>query len=305
MNLRNNPKQKSLYYAGTIKSGQKENKRKLRRERYARKIAKETAITSNMMKLIMVAQSNDPLVHLEFWKENLQSDYPVIEIKKSNLTYGGIGVFVTSNCFFLPRNLMYIPHSLIEPQLNPAEEGTQMSDYQFAIYKGNAISYIFPTLDPNPKLPCAQFINTPLRKTQGYYKDNVSEGCLQAMHTGNVSLLGRYPGGFLGHQIIYPGFEILGPYMSAHHLPIVSDYHHNRVNYDKRWKDETKEALKKQGNWVKEIKENFKKEITYWKKAAHNIYLKLNKNTPSYTILALEYDQDDDNDEDYQDDRNK
>ena len=50
---------------------------------------------------------------------------------------------------------MYIPHSLEEPQPNPAEEGTPMSDYQFAVYKGNAKSYIFPTLDPNPKMPYA------------------------------------------------------------------------------------------------------------------------------------------------------
>jgi len=38
-----------------------------------------------MIKILTIAKSDDPSLHLNFWKENLKLDYPVIEIKKSNL----------------------------------------------------------------------------------------------------------------------------------------------------------------------------------------------------------------------------
>ena len=76
-----------------------------------------------------------------------------------------------------------------------------MSQYQFALRQGGKIVYLFPTLDADSSLPCAQFINSPLRKTQGKYSQEVNPQCQQAMHRGK-----KPPGGFRGHKTIYPGF---------------------------------------------------------------------------------------------------
>jgi len=78
-------------------------------------VEKEAAIQANMIKLLTIVKSDNTDFHLIliFWQENLRSYYPVMEIKQSNLVKGGIGVFVTDNCIFLPKELMLIPHSPI------------------------------------------------------------------------------------------------------------------------------------------------------------------------------------------------
>jgi len=116
---------------------------------------------------------------------------------------------------------MFIPRSTFALQDSQAEVGSIMSKYQFAVKCQIRTCYIFPTLEVDASLPCAQLIDTPLRKTQGYYNNNT-------MHVGNVTLLGKPPGGFRSHTIIYPGFEVLGPFMSSYRLPIAEDYWTNR-----------------------------------------------------------------------------
>lgn len=275
MNLRQNPKRKSIQDIGTAKIYRKYTDKSRNSIKYVKRIEKEAAIEANMVKLLTIVKNDNPAIHLQFWQENLRSDYPVIEIRRSNLINGGFGVFVTDNCYFLPIGLMFIPNCIEAPHNEPAEKDTIMSHYQFAVFDGNKKSYIFPTLEPNPKLPCAQFINTPLRKTQGEYSNGICDGCVQAMHLGNARLLGRYPGGFKSHRIIYPGFEVLGTYMSSHRLPIIKDYYQRRTSYEKNWKDATQEASRKERLCIQEIKEQFKDQITYWRKYASKIHFKL------------------------------
>jgi len=224
-----------------------------------------------MIKVLTITKSDDPSLHLNFWQENLKSDYPVIEIKKSNLKNGGLGVFATDNCIFLPKGLMYLPNVDGQPRDTPAEEGTTMSNYQFSITLEGRTKYIFPTLEHNSQLPCAQFINTPLRKTQGHYSTEVNPNCKQAMHVGNSVLLGKFPGGFRGNQVIYPGFEILGSYSSSYCLPKAEDYDRKCKDYEKQWNEETQIALQKERRWRTEITTKNQKKINYWRKFASSI----------------------------------
>ena len=224
-----------------------------------------------MKRLLSVVKDDNPASHLEFWKENLQSDYPVLEIRTSNLVNGGLGVFVTDNCFFLPKRLMILPNCNTDPQEHPADKETLMYMYQFAVYHRNRVVYIFPTLEPDSSLPCAQFINTPLRRTQGVYTTNIVPHCRQAMHIGNVKLLGKLPGGFITHRIIYPGFEILGPYNSSYRLPSVPDYWEKHEEYEKIWCKETQDAISNEQTWVNEIKTKHSAKFEIWKKAAFDI----------------------------------
>ena len=284
MNLRKHPKQKTIHDAGTVRSGKKYNEKRLKKIWYTKHVEKKAAIDANMIKLIAIDKCKNPLIHLKFWQENLQSDYPVVALRKSNLKHGGLGVFVTDNCYFLPGNLMYIPNCNQDYHDEPAEKGTVMSAYQFALRTKGKTVYLFPTLEPNPTLPCAQFINTPLRRRQGHYSNNVDPECRQAMHIGNVSLLGKPPGGFRGHQIIYPGFEILGPYMSSYHLLEVDDYQTNRATYEDRWIKETQEAISRERDWISEIKQKCGTQICQWIKAASLKHYKL---TQEPAIIAI------------------
>ena len=77
MGLRENPKRKTIHEAGVIKSGKKENQKRLRRIWYQRQVAKQAAIDANMIKVLTIAKSNNPSLHLNFWQENLKSDYEV------------------------------------------------------------------------------------------------------------------------------------------------------------------------------------------------------------------------------------
>jgi hypothetical protein len=160
MELRQNPKQKKIEDNGRIISNEKFHARRRAREKYLRRNQKEAAITANMIKLLTIAGSINPEDHLNFWRENLKSDYPVVELRKSNLVNAGLGVFVTDNCVFLPNGLMYIPHSIQEPQ-ETAAESPPMSLYQFMIETGRGTFYIFPTLEPDASLPNEPLISFP------------------------------------------------------------------------------------------------------------------------------------------------
>ena len=153
MKLRRQPKQKQCYEAGPVRNVGKKYHQSLKRIEYIKSIRKQAAIDANMIKVLTIAKSDNPSLHLNFWQENLKSDYPVIEIKKSNLKNGGLGVFVTDNCIFLPKGLMYLPNVDGQPRDAPAEVGTTMSNYQFSITLGSRTKYIFPTLDPDNQLP--------------------------------------------------------------------------------------------------------------------------------------------------------
>ena len=229
MRLRQNPKRTNSYEAGSVRDKRKYYKKKIRRVRDIQRTEKEAAIHANMIYLLTIAKSEDPALHLFFWKENLKSGYPVVTIRRSNLTKGENGLFVTDNCIYLPEGLMYIPNCPEGPRNEPAEEGSVMSMYQFAITYRGKMAYLFPTLEPDSSLPCAQFINTSLRPTQGNYSDNVNQQCRQAMYQSNVKLTGNRFGGFIGTKRIYPGFEVLGKYSSSYLLPQVEDYDTNRV----------------------------------------------------------------------------
>jgi len=165
MELRQNPKQKTIEDIGRVRNNKKIHARKHKRYIYLRKNEKEAAITANMIKLLTIAGSINPEDHLNFWRENLRSDYPVIELGTSYLVNARLGVFVANNCVFLPNGLMYNPHFIQEPQ-ETAAENPPMSLYQFMIETGRETAYILPTLEPDASLPCAQFINTPRRKLQ-------------------------------------------------------------------------------------------------------------------------------------------
>ena len=296
MPLRPNPKRKIIQDAGEVRNSKKYHMSKLNRANYSKRVERESAIDANMIKLLKVAKSRKPEDHLNFWKDNLKSDYPVVEIRKSNLVHGGYGVFVTNNCIFLPSNLLYIPNSELEPQNQPAVEGTEMYMYQFALSTGRKTSYLFPTLERDGSLPCAQFINTPLRKTQGHYSDGVVDQCRQAMHIGNVSLLGKFPGGYIRHTLIYPGFEIIGPYTSSYRLPIAQDYHENRSTYEERWQLETQIAYNREQAWLREIKHMNKEKIEHWQRLGREMSREIIKEV---IILTVEDFKDDDDDEDY------
>jgi len=45
---------------------------------------------------------------------------------------------------------------------NPAEKGTIMSQYQFALRQGGKFVYLFPTLDADSSLPCRLTRATPV-----------------------------------------------------------------------------------------------------------------------------------------------
>lgn len=299
MKLRRKPKQKSTYYAGEVRSGKMESKKKLRRKRYMREVSKATAIESNMIKLLTIANSNNPEIHLRFWEENLKSNYPVIEIRESNFINGGLGIFATNNCIYLPKNLMYIPNFPGKPQTKPADENSEMSKYQFAVYIKNKLNYLFPSLEPDPKLPCAQFINAPMRQTQGNYSDCVDSECHQAMHVSNARLIRNYPGGFQGLKRIYPGFEILGSYSTSHRLPKVEDYNQKIKSYQKQWKKETNKALKKERDWIIEIKEQKKAQIAHWEAAAKEIKFRIIEDQSIKTVDDFEDISNDEDDEDF------
>lgn len=288
MKTRRNPKHRNIYEAGNVKDYENKNKKRLRQIWYIRKVAKQAAIEANMIRVLTIAKSNDPTLHLQFWLENLRSDYPVIELKKSNLKHGGLGAFVTTNCVFLPKGLMYLPNLDGPIRDEAAEPGSIMAKYQFAIKHEGRTKYIFPTLEPNTKLPCAQFINTPLRKTQGKYSAEVKPNLHQAMHIGNTRLLGRSPGGFIGNQVIYPGFEILGSYCSSYSLPTVADYDINRKEYEKHWKEETHNALVEERKWKRNYREHNRKQIKHWEAFASSVRCKVTQEEPIITIEDYE-----------------
>ena len=298
MELRKNPKQIIIRDAGPIRNHKKRHERKKYKIWNNKRLEKQAAIEANMISLLTIAKINNPDLHLNFWRENLRSDYPVIEIRKSNFVNGGLGVFVTNNCVFLPSGLMYIPNCIEEVQHEPAEEGTTMFMYQFSISTRSGPAYLFPTLEPNDKLPCAQFINTPRRKTQGFYSEGVDPNCAQAMHLGNVRLLGKFPGGFRGHKVIYPGFEILGPYMSSYRLPTAEDYWENRNIYEERWEVDTKNAITRQRAWLEEIQKRDGEKIDYWRGVALEIYPRLLEKDPMFTFGSSD-EVDDTEDDDF------
>jgi len=66
-----------------------------------------------MIHLLTIVESNNPDLHLSFWQKNLTSDYPVVEIKKSNLLIGGFIDFVIDNCVSLankqPQQINEVP----------------------------------------------------------------------------------------------------------------------------------------------------------------------------------------------------
>ena len=284
MKLRENPKRKTIYDAVLTESRENRNMKRSKQVRYRRQVKKQAAIDANMIQLLTIAKSKNPAIHLAFWIENLRSDYPVIEIRKSNLIKGGLGVFATKNCLFLPRGLIYAPNCNDGPHSEPAEASNPMYLYQFAISQGGRTSYLFPTLDPDPTLPCAQFINTPLRKSQGTYKDNVKEKCHQAMHINNAKLLGKYPGGFIGIKTIYPGFEILGSYMSSYHLPTSMDYRDNK-DFNDQWLSETQKAIDEEKERISIFKNKKKEKIQYWLRYARRNNCKL---VPNDVIISFE-----------------
>ena len=297
MELRQNPKQKSIHDIGTARSYKNYNEKKLRNIWHVKCIEKEAAIKANMIKLLTVVKSDNPYIHLNFWQENLRSEYPVIEIKQSNLVHGGVGVFATDNCIFLPKGLIFIPHSNTELQETPAPPGSKMSNYQFAVKCENKTYYLFPTLEVNASLPCAQFINTPLRKKQGYYDHEVRSTCKQAMHIGNVKLFGKPPGGFRSHKIIYPGFEILGSYMSSYRLPRAIDYWENRKNYNDEWIKETRKANTKQRSWISKIKKKNQTKIKEWINSDSILHCKLTQAHPILNLVDSTESEDDEDDD--------
>lgn len=254
MELRRSRKSNEIYEDGQLRD-QNEYKNSMKnKKKYQRHLTKKTAIQVNMIRLLEVVESKKPTVHLDFWKENLQSSHPIIEIRKSNLLHGGFGVFVTDNCLYIPKGLMFLPNCIEPPQYNPASSGTKMSLYQFSVkYKGKEF-YMFPTTEVDGTLPCGQFINSPLRPSQGNYIDCITPKCRQAMHEANAELLGKVPGGFKSIKEIYSGFEVLGSYGTSYHLPEVEDYQKNKDKYKLIWIKETRAAIAKETIWKKTLK---------------------------------------------------
>jgi len=63
--------------------------------------------------------------------------------------------------------------------MHPADANSEMSQCQFSINRNATEYFIYPTLEPDHKRPCAQFINAPLRKKQGHYTEEVGIHCRQ------------------------------------------------------------------------------------------------------------------------------
>jgi hypothetical protein len=55
------------------------------RTNYIKGIEKKSAF--DMIKLLRVAKSKKTEKHLNFWRDNLKSGYPVVETRKLNLVY--------------------------------------------------------------------------------------------------------------------------------------------------------------------------------------------------------------------------
>jgi len=291
MKLRQNPKRTTTHEAGPVEDKKKYYQKKIRIVRDIQRTEKEAATNANMISLLTLSKSKDPALHLRFWQENLRSGYPVVEIRRSNLLKGMNGLFVTNNCVFLPKGLMYIPNCPEGPQNKPAEEGSAMCMYQFAITHQGKMAYLFPTLEPDSSLPCAQFINSSLRPSQGNYSDNVNHNCRQAMQQSNVMLTGSGFGGFIGTKDIYPGFEVLGKYSKSYALSKVEDYDANRAAYMEKWERDTQVASSQQTAWISEIKQKNKKRIAYWKDAAKIVSCKLIIDNPIISIDSTEEEE--------------
>jgi len=127
MYLRVNRKPRKIHEAGPLES--REIEITGRPIRFRRHVFKKATAESNMLRLLTFAKSDKPELHLNFWQENLRSDYPVVVLRKSSLIDGGLGVVVTNNCVFFPSELMCIPNCNQAPQYLPAEKGTLMSLY--------------------------------------------------------------------------------------------------------------------------------------------------------------------------------
>jgi len=104
LSLRQNFKRKSMEVLGSVKVYKKYTDWNYKSSKYRKHREKEIAIEANMIHLLTIVKSYNLEPHLSFRQKNLKSDSPFLDIKRSYLLNGGLGVFVTDNCVSLANN---------------------------------------------------------------------------------------------------------------------------------------------------------------------------------------------------------
>ena len=188
------------------KSQKNYNRRRRNKIKYCNEVVLDKKIEENQSIINLRRGVDDAL---DFAVENAVKGPPMYVVRKSQIKGGGLGVFVSGNQFYIPKN-MVIPYEGVLSSV-PASDKLGRK-YQVQI---SSSCYMLGVTSYQKGLAWGNWINSNIRESipKGDVADMVVEGCVQNMQVANSKIITRAGKAYVRTlKKLLPGEEVLCTY---------------------------------------------------------------------------------------------